>query len=188
MIRLTNHHPAVADFVRSEEGWLLREDLLAWVKWQSINAWYSDGAPPIEELEFHLDKPFVSLPEFRSLFDYRVKARPEFRNLLPDLLRATDLYIATPTIGPRFRIQHGHGTYIFAKEIGSDFWVNHLVTVGSNGGIPSIGDRVTIRTGAVVVGPITVGDDALITANAVLHTDMPANHVAYAPRTVISAR
>jgi hypothetical protein len=73
-----------------------------------------------------LDKLFVMFAEFRSLFDYRLKAAPHLRHYMVDTLRrATEFHINCPLIGPRFRIQHGQNTYVFAREVGSDFWINH---------------------------------------------------------------
>ncbi|MBL7956618.1 MAG: serine acetyltransferase, partial [Flavobacteriales bacterium] len=43
---------------------------------------------------------------------------------------------------------------------------------------PRFGDRVDIGANAVVIGPITIGDDALIGAGAVVVKDVPPNCVA----------
>jgi serine O-acetyltransferase len=192
MLTITDDH---ADFVRSEGGFLLREDVLFWGKWYAGHDFFEahplrlDPDSP-DYLVLLLDKLFVIFLEFRSLFDYRLNSRPRLRNHAADRLRrASELHINCPLIGPRFFIQHGQNTYVFAREIGADFFVNHNVTIGAhNDGIPRLGSRVTVRTGAVVVGPITVGDDVVITANAVVSTDVPEAHVAYAPRTVIRPR
>ena len=40
---------------------------------------------------------------------------------------------------------------------------------------PKIGNRVTIYAGAIVIGPITIGDDVVIGANAVVMKDLPAS-------------
>lgn len=44
---------------------------------------------------------------------------------------------------------------------------------GDKFGAPTIGDRVFIATGAVVVGKITIGNDVVIGANAVVTKDVP---------------
>lgn len=161
----------------------MREDTKAWVDWYSTQPGYREHWPKSPDIAPNCDHLFSLFPEFRSLFDYRT-SKTRLGNVAPNLRRATDLYIAAPSIGPRFRIQHGHGTYIFAREIGSDFWVNHLVTIGSHRGIPRIGNNVTIRTGAVVTGPIDIGDGCTITANAVVSQSMPPGCKAYAPKTI----
>jgi len=49
-------------------------------------------------------------------------------------------------------------------------------TLGSNksGGYPTIGHRVVIGAGARIIGPVHIGDDAVIGANAVVLRDVPA--------------
>ncbi|MEQ1714760.1 MAG: hypothetical protein ABL907_02030 [Hyphomicrobium sp.] len=178
----------VAEFLKGPEGDLLREDVQAWAKWYGHNSWYSTDEQRRMHLdvEWHCSRLFEIFPEFRSLFDYRVKGIPSLVKLHYDQFkRATDLIIAATSIGPRFRIQHGHGTYIFSREIGADFWINQLVTVGSAGGVPRIGNNVQIRTGAVVVGPIEIGDGVRIGANAVVNFDLLDGQKAYAPRALV---
>ncbi len=181
-------------FILSDEGSLLREDVLAWGEWYGSHGFFQDhGLKADKEDGDYLvrlyDKLFVIFPEFRSLSDFRTAGRePLNRPGSATMPRATELHIQCARIGPRLRIQHGQNTYVLARSVGSDFWVNHNVTIGANGGIPVIGDRVTVRTGAVVVGPISIGDDCIITANAVVSRSMPPGHVAYAPRTVIRPR
>jgi hypothetical protein len=172
------------DFLRSERGSLLLEDVRCWAKWYSG----SDYQIPTNDVERQLSSLFGFFPEFRSLLDYRATGTP-LRGVLRDQLpRATDLNINVGQIGPRCRIQHGHGTYLFAREIGSDFFVGHLVTVGAHRGIPKIGNNVTVRTGAVVVGPIEIGNDCVITAHAVVSKSMPDGFKAYPPKTVFEPK
>ena len=63
-------------------------------------------------------------------------------------------------------------------EIGRDCTILHGVTLGGTGKArtkrhPTIGDRVTIGAGATVIGPILVGDDATVAAQAVVSVDVP---------------
>lgn len=75
-------------------------------------------------------------------------------------------------------IQHGDSTIIHAHSIGENFTVYQNVTVGDSGkGYPTIGNNVTICTGAIVLGPIHVEDGAIIGANATIVKDVPANSV-----------
>jgi serine acetyltransferase len=190
-IAISDEH---ANFVKSEAGFLLREDVLCWGEWYGKVGFFNEISTRIDAdspdyLVLMLDKLFVTFSEFRSLFDYRLSLMPRLKYHMADKLRrASELHINCPTIGPRFRIQHGQNTYVFAMEIGADFWVNHNVTVGSNGGVPKIGDRVFIRTGAVVVGQIVIGNDVMIGSNSVVSADIPNGHAAYAPRTVVKPR
>jgi hypothetical protein len=142
---------AHADFIRSDEGFLLREDVQAWSSWYGDHGFFKNHAlkaPPDspEFLILTLDKLFFLFPEFRSLMDFRMLRVPHLRwHAKDDFRRATDLYITCPSIGPRFRIQHGQNTYVLANEIGSDFFVNHNVTIGAGPrGIPKIGCRVSV--------------------------------------------
>ena len=56
-------------------------------------------------------------------------------------------------------------------------------------GAPTLGDRVYVAAGAKVFGPITVGSDSAIGANAVVNTSVPAGvSVAGIPARVISQK
>ncbi|MFT3714610.1 MAG: serine O-acetyltransferase [Gordonia sp. (in: high G+C Gram-positive bacteria)] len=88
------------------------------------------------------------------------------------------------TIGRRFFIDHGMGVVIGeTAEVGEDVVMFHGSTLGGtsmNKGKrhPTVGDRVLIGAGAKVLGPITVGDDAKVGANAVVVRDVPPGYVA----------
>lgn len=82
-------------------------------------------------------------------------------------------------IGHRFFIDHGMGVVIGETAvIGDDVTLYHGVTLG---GVtwspgkrhPTIEDGVVIGAGAQVLGPITVGKNARIGANAVVLKDVP---------------
>ena len=54
---------------------------------------------------------------------------------------------------------------------------------------PRIGDDVVIYAGAVIIGPVVIGQGASIGANAVVNTDVPAGCMAVGvPARVISTR
>lgn len=64
--------------------------------------------------------------------------------------------------------------------IGEGCRIQQNVTIGGTSGkenVPVLGDRVQVGAGAMVLGPIHVGDDAIIGANAVVTKDVPANAV-----------
>ncbi len=84
-------------------------------------------------------------------------------------------------IGKRLVIDHGMGVVIGETAvIGDDCIIFHGVTLG---GLkfdrvkrhPTVGDRVLIGTGAKVLGPLKIGDDAKIGANAVVTKDVEAH-------------
>ncbi len=86
-------------------------------------------------------------------------------------------------IGPGFLIEHWGGIWANpACEIGSNVNISHGVTLGLAGqgeqrGAPTIGDRVFLGPGCVVLGKIKVGNGAMITANSVALQDVPENGV-----------
>jgi len=82
------------------------------------------------------------------------------------------------TIGRRFFIDHGMGVVIGeTAEVGDDVLMYHQVTLGgrSRGRFkrhPTVGNRVLLGAGAKLIGPISVGDDAKIGANALVVDDV----------------
>lgn len=83
-------------------------------------------------------------------------------------------------LGRRLFIDHANGVVIGeTTKIGTDCVLFHQVTLGgvsmSKGKRhPTLGDRVMVGAGAKVLGPIHVGSDARIAANAVVVRDVPA--------------
>lgn len=86
-------------------------------------------------------------------------------------------------IGRRFFIDHGMGVVIGeTTEIGDDVMLYHQVTLGGRSlektkRHPTIGNRVTVGTGAKVLGPVYIGDDSAIGGNAVVVHDAPADSI-----------
>lgn len=84
-------------------------------------------------------------------------------------------------IGANFFIDHGFVVIGETAEIGDNVTIYQGATLGGTnptGGIggkrhPTIGDGVIISLGAAVLGPITVGANARIGANAVVTKDVP---------------
>jgi serine O-acetyltransferase len=86
-------------------------------------------------------------------------------------------------IGRRMVIEHIGGIVISGDAIfGDDCVVRNGVTVGLRNrgrrGSPILGNRVDIGAGAKLLGPIRIGDDVAIGANAVVLSDVPANSIA----------
>ncbi|MDR3734215.1 MAG: serine acetyltransferase [Acidobacteriaceae bacterium] len=86
-------------------------------------------------------------------------------------------------VGRRFRIDHFGAIIISGDAVfGDNCVVRNGVTVGlrhpSDPRSPIIGNRVDIGAGAALLGPIRIGDDVSIGANAVVITDVPANSIA----------
>lgn len=89
-------------------------------------------------------------------------------------------------IGPGLIIAHTQGTVLGAARIGANLTLFHQVTLGAkladygyNPELrPIVGDNVTLCVGAKVLGPVNVGDDAVVGANAVVLNDVPAGMLA----------
>ena len=83
------------------------------------------------------------------------------------------------TIGNGLFIDHGMGAVIGeTAEVGDDVMLYHGVTLGGTGKHkgkrhPTVGNGVTIGAGAKVLGPIKIGDNAKIGANAVVLKEVP---------------
>ncbi|MGC1851864.1 MAG: serine O-acetyltransferase [Solirubrobacterales bacterium] len=82
-------------------------------------------------------------------------------------------------IGSEFFIDHGSGVVIGeTAEIGRRVTLYQGVTLGGTGfqrgkRHPTLGDNVTVGSGAKLLGPIAVGDGAKIGANTVVVEDVP---------------
>lgn len=84
-------------------------------------------------------------------------------------------------IGDGLFIDHGAGVVIGETAvIGDDVTIYQGVTLGGTGFAtgkrhPTVGDRVTIGSGANLLGPVTIGAGSKIGANTVVITDVPPN-------------
>ncbi|WP_018018088.1 serine O-acetyltransferase EpsC [Corynebacterium capitovis] len=87
-------------------------------------------------------------------------------------------------IGRRFFIDHGMGIVIGeTAEIGDGVMLYHGVTLGGQvltqtKRHPTIHDNVTIGAGAKVLGPVEIGANSAIGANAVVTKSVPPNSIA----------
>lgn len=72
-----------------------------------------------------------------------------------------------------------YGTLVVNQNarIGRNCRIHVGVNIGSYGGAPSIGDNVYIGPGAKIFGPITIGNNVEIGANAVVNRSFPDNVV-----------
>lgn len=88
------------------------------------------------------------------------------------------------TIGHRLVIDHGMGIVIGeTAEIGDDCLLYQGVTLGGTGKDqgkrhPTLGNNVLVGSGAKVLGPFRVGDNARIAAGAVVLEEVPPNATA----------
>lgn len=129
---------------------------------------------------------------FNAISLYRVYSVKPIRSIKPlrKLLEIINYFLFNSTIpysaviGENTFCSHrGMSVVIHNKAIiGSNCIIGTCVTIGGKGkkiqGAPTIGNNVTISTGAKVLGPITIGDNSVIGANAVVLTNVPANSTA----------
>lgn len=82
-------------------------------------------------------------------------------------------------IGRRLVIDHGVGTVIGeTAEVGDDCIIFHGTTLGGTDfqnrkRHPTLGNHVLVGAGAKLLGPINIGDNVKIGANAVINKDVP---------------
>jgi serine O-acetyltransferase len=93
--------------------------------------------------------------------------------------------------GPGFVLIHSTGVVINGQVRGGEHvYIEHQVTIGAERRqSPLLGDRVFLGAGAKIVGPVSIGDDARIGANAVVVDDIPAGATAVGiPAKVVRLR
>ena len=88
----------------------------------------------------------------------------------------------TVKLGRRVKLEHFGGMILVAESIGDDVIIRQNTTFGiaridGPHDRPRIGNRVDIGAGAVIIGGVSIGDDAVIGANAVVNRDAPAGAV-----------
>ena len=137
--------------------------------------------PGVKAILFHQIAHFFSVAKF----DLIAKIISQFSRFL------TGIEIHPKSkIGKNLFIDHGMGVVIGeTSEIGDNVTIYHSVTLG---GIspsidsdsqrdvkrhPTLKDNVVVGSGAQVLGPIVVGKNAKIGANAVVTKDVPENAV-----------
>ena len=130
---------------------------------------------------------FYRLTHF--LWRYKLRWLSRFISTLARWITGIEIHPGA-VIGRRFFIDHGMGVVIGeTSEIGDNVTIYHMVTLG---GIspsidsdnqrnikrhPTLKDNVVVGSGAQVLGPVVVGKNAKIGANAVVTKDVPENAV-----------
>jgi len=114
------------------------------------------------------------------LFEIGVPVAPRSIAYLSRTITGVEIHPAA-RIGKGLLIDHGSGVVIGeTAEIGDDVTIYQGVTLGGTGFAtgkrhPTLGDQVTVGSGARLLGPIEVGRGAKIGANSVVITDVPAD-------------
>ena len=102
-------------------------------------------------------------------------------------------------IGPGLYIPHGGYIVIGAGRVGRNCNLYQGVTLGLSvdtldnpdfkPSVPTLGDGVWVFPGAVIVGDVTVGDDAAVSANSLVVRDVPPGGVVMGvPARLVSRR
>jgi serine O-acetyltransferase len=92
---------------------------------------------------------------------------------------ATGLHMhCTALVGEDLHLIHVEGPISIHPDVvlGDGVGLMHGVTIGlspDHEGAPILGDNVFVGTGAVILGPVIVGDGARIAANSLVLTDVP---------------
>lgn len=121
------------------------------------------------------------LPGFFSLFSifYRI-----FYQLIVDWVLGVDLPWDTQ-IGSNLKLIHSTALVVNHETIiGANCTLRHSTTIGnkqlpdgSYSACPKIGNNVDIGANVVIIGPITIGDNAVIGAGSVVVKDVPEGAV-----------
>jgi serine O-acetyltransferase len=131
---------------------------------------------------------------------YRLKARLQALGvpLLPRIAHRLAMATAQVSIGdpvviaPGIYIAHGQVVVDGFVEVGPGVVLFPFVTIGLQDGHvrgPILRASARIGTGAKVIGPVTVGEEATVGANAVVLDDVPAGStVVGAPARVVGQR
>jgi serine O-acetyltransferase len=115
-----------------------------------------------------------------ALFDVGVPLAPRAIAFGSRAVTGVEIHPAAE-IGAEFFIDHGSGVVIGeTAEIGDRVTLYQGVTLGGTGFArgkrhPTVGNDVTIGSGAKLLGPVTVGSGAKIGANTVVIEDVPEN-------------
>jgi serine O-acetyltransferase len=147
----------------------------------------------------------LGTPGFQAILVYRIGVW--CNGLRPALLRvpvrmfyqAASLFVrnvygielsATTRVGRRLGIVHQHGIVVHQRAvIGDDCLLRQGCTIGAAGEggdgtrPPVLGNRVKVGVGAVLAGPITIGDDVNIGPNAVVMTNVASGSIVASPQS-----
>jgi len=151
---------------------------------EDIRAIYKND-PAVKNIEFLL------YPGLHSIIIHRYISHPLYKLKIPFIPRLISQIMRAITgieihpgakIGKGLFIDHGIGIVIGeTAEIGNDCVLFHNVTLGGTGKHkgkrhPTIGDNVLIGTGAILLGPINVGNNIKIGANTfIINKNIPDN-------------
>jgi serine O-acetyltransferase len=115
------------------------------------------------------------------LYKIGIPVLPRFMSSFARFLTGVEIHPGAK-IGKGFFIDHGTGVVIGeTAEIGENCVLFHNVTLGGTGKHhdkrhPTLGNNVLIGTGAIILGPITIGSNVKIGADTtIIMKDVPDN-------------
>jgi len=120
----------------------------------------------------------IKQPLIRKPFSFAYKVLKVFSEMVTGVELPCEA-----VVGRRLVIEHAFDIVVSGDAVlGDDVILRNGVTIGLRHkdfrGSPRIGHRCDIGAGAKLLGPITIGDDVAIGANAVVITDVPSNSIA----------
>jgi serine O-acetyltransferase len=111
------------------------------------------------------------------------------------MVTGADIPLNSSRIAGGLLIPHPNGVVIHPEAvIGPNCLLFQQVTIGTGPrpGVPKLGGNIDVGPGAKILGGITIGDHAVIGANAVVLNDVPAGAVAVGvpavPKKLLSRR
>lgn len=117
----------------------------------------------------------------RWCYLYKLKPLAIVFKFINDTVNSCDISYRAD-IGRGFKIYHSVGVVIGEATIGSPFYAYQNITIGENLKTDSIGRRrpiignnVTLYSGCIVAGPVIIGNNVNVGANAVVFKDVPEN-------------
>ncbi|WP_103068559.1 serine O-acetyltransferase [Aquimarina sediminis] len=114
--------------------------------------------------------------DFRTIFYFRTRSLVSHALNIYCRKQSNFTIDISTKLGGGIVTGHPYCTILNADAIGDNFYVNHLVTIGEEKGKrPTIGNNVSIYTGAIVIGDITIGDNCIIGAGSVVTKSIPDN-------------
>lgn len=125
---------------------------------------------------------------YHRLYQRGIPKLPWWLYRLHRIIYACEIHPAA-TLGPGCLIPHSVGLVIGPEvRTGQSCYIGQGVTLGyrypgrriprPDDGNPVLGDRVLIGAGAQVLGPVRIGEGAVVGANSVVTRDVPAYHLA----------
>lgn len=119
-----------------------------------------------------------------------LKKWAQLRHRVWSVVTGADIPINTRIAGGLL-LPHPNGIVIYPDAcIGPNCLIFQQVTIGTRGrgGAPWIGGHVEIGAGAKILGPVKIGNNAMIGANAVVLSDVPDACIAVGVPAVVKPR